>query len=48
MKLITTFPFEQREPIRRAWKSWLGGFVHPDLIEKERIDEDRRDERVGG
>ena len=39
--------FLEREPIRRAWKLWLGGFVRPEGIEEEKTDEDRRDERVG-
>jgi DNA-binding transcriptional ArsR family regulator len=39
--------FLERDPIRRAWKLWLGGFVLPEKIE-EKTDEDRRDERVGG
>ena len=39
--------FLERDPIRRAWKLWLGGFVLPEKIEGK-TDEDRRDERVGG
>jgi DNA-binding transcriptional ArsR family regulator len=40
--------FLEREPIRRAWKLWLGGFVHPKRIKKETPHEDRADERAGG
>ena len=40
--------FLEREPIRRAWRLWLSGFVHPRGIEEEKADEDRADERVGG
>src|SRR5882672_616764 len=39
--------FLVRDPIRRAWKLWLGGFVPSQRIEKERIDENRTDERAG-
>lgn len=40
--------FIEREPIRRAWKIWLGGFVGAPAIERETKDEDRADERAGG
>jgi DNA-binding transcriptional ArsR family regulator len=38
--------FLEREPIRRAWKLWLGGFVHPERTKEETPHEDRADERA--
>lgn len=40
------YHFLEREPIRRAWKLWLGGFVHPERSEEERADENRADQRA--
>jgi DNA-binding transcriptional ArsR family regulator len=40
--------FLQREPIRCAWKLWLGGFVEAKQNEMGATDEDRADQRVGG
>ena len=40
--------FLEREPIRRAWKLWLGQFLTLDCVIQEKPDEDRTDERVGG
>lgn len=41
--------FLEREPIRRAWTLWLGGFARPEgSKEEEATDEDRAHERVRG
>ena len=40
--------FLEREPIRRAWRLWLGGFVHLERNKVETPHEDRADERARG
>lgn len=40
--------FLETEPIRQAWKMWLGGLAEHRKPEGETADEDRRDEHTGG
>jgi DNA-binding transcriptional ArsR family regulator len=40
--------FLEREPIRRAWKLWLGGFARPERTKEETPYENRADERARG
>lgn len=40
--------FLNKAPLQAAYDLWLGYHVEPRAKAKERIDEDRRDERAGG